>query len=181
MTDLPAEATTTTTAADAWARDHGCRNINFCCKTPRESFQAGWDAAVAAERELLDRAELVLHGIAIDLIAHKHLLDKPFTDYPSLSPWTRSTGKLAHAAHDLALDIRRHLGLGYRRGLRGLGEPCLTERDIEAQAAADERRAIRQMALDAVGDCPNKTCCLPLFAEMLEPQVTIPREGHPDA
>jgi hypothetical protein len=49
--DLPAEAA----AADAWARDHGCRNINFCCKTPRESFQAGWDAGATAERERIAR------------------------------------------------------------------------------------------------------------------------------
>jgi hypothetical protein len=34
-------------AADAWARDHGCRSINHCSTPPRESFQAGWDAAVA--------------------------------------------------------------------------------------------------------------------------------------
>ena len=48
-------------AADAWARDHGCRSIAFCCKTPREAFQAGREAAAphiaaqaaAAEREAI--------------------------------------------------------------------------------------------------------------------------------
>jgi hypothetical protein len=42
---------------------------------------------------------------------------------------------------------------------------------VEAAApliAAAERERIVGMARDSVGDCPNETCCLPLFADMVQ-------------
>lgn len=83
------------------------------------------------DRALLDEAEDVLHGVAMELLLHRSWLDRPFTgpNPHNLSPWTRSAGRLAKEAHDLAAKIRKHLGITFRRPQRGLGTPPLETRE----------------------------------------------------
>lgn len=102
--------------------------------------------AVPAERDLLERAEDALHSIALDLLAVSPHLKVPYTDLPEASPWSMYTGPQARRAHDLAMEIRRHLGLPHRWRTRASGTPPLEERDVVAAAVAGERARIAAAA-----------------------------------
>jgi len=92
---------------------------------------------VSVERDLLTQAEDALHSIALRLLAVSPKLKEPYTDAPDLSPWSMSIGPLARRAHDLALAIRKHLGLPYGPATRALGTPPLTAADALRQNVAD--------------------------------------------
>jgi len=111
----------------------------------RKAIAAAGPHFTARDRDFLDQAEYVLHGVALDLIAHHHLLAEPFTDQPDLSPWSRSTGKLARQAHDLAIALRKHLGMPYRRGSSALGVPPLDPEHVAQAAAAGERERLAKV------------------------------------
>jgi hypothetical protein len=100
------------------------------------------------ERELLERAEDALHSTALRLIAASPYLTKPFTDAPDLSPWTHTIAPQARRAHDLALEIRKHLGLPHRWATSGHGTPPPEIEAVVAEAVAAERERIRQLAID---------------------------------
>jgi hypothetical protein len=92
------------------------------------------DEATAA---LLRDAEDALHSIALRLLGVSPRLREPYTDAPDQSPWTRTIGPQARRAHDLSLEIRKHLGLPHRWPTSALGTPPLETDDVIAAAWRD--------------------------------------------
>lgn len=95
-----------------------------------------------ADREQLDQAEDALRSLAISLLGVKPWLDRPYTDRPELTPWTNGIGQQARRAHDLALAIRRHLGLPHRWRTRAIGTPPLEVEDAITAAVAEAQAQI---------------------------------------
>lgn len=76
---------------------------------------------------LLADAEDALHSVSLRLLAVSPQLSTPYTDAPESSPWSRTIGPQARRAHDLALTIRKHLGLPHRWATSARWLPPLTE------------------------------------------------------
>ena len=101
---------------------------------------------MTTDRDLLERAEDALHSTSLRLIAASPYLTKPFTDAPDLSPWTHTIAPQMRRAHDLAMEIRRHLGLPHRWPTTGRGYPPADVEAVVAEAVAAERERIRLLA-----------------------------------
>jgi hypothetical protein len=87
------------------------------------------------DRDLLEQAENALRSFSLRALAvRRPWLDKPYTDDPTQSPWSRTIGPEARRAHDLAMAIRKHLGLAHRMAVRAVATPPLAEADVEAAA-----------------------------------------------
>jgi hypothetical protein len=64
---------------------------------------------VSTDRELLEHAAEVLWSLCKHCLTVKPTLDVPYRDAPELTPWTRWIERDARRAHDLSVEIRRHL------------------------------------------------------------------------
>jgi hypothetical protein len=84
-------------------------------------------------RDLLIRAEDALHSFAMRALGVSPRLEVPYTDAPELSPWTHTIGPQARRAHDLAMEIRKRLGLPHRMATRALGTPPLMLEEVLAE------------------------------------------------
>ena len=61
------------------------------------------------DRELLEQAAQALWDCAKSALTVKPSLDQPYPDAPELTPYTRWVERPARRAHDLAMQIRKHL------------------------------------------------------------------------
>ena len=62
------------------------------------------------DRELLRLAAYALREFTLSVLSVRPLLEVPYPDMPSLTPWTRTIEPEARRAHDLSMTIRKHLG-----------------------------------------------------------------------
>jgi hypothetical protein len=76
------------------------------------------------------------------------------TDAPDLSPWSHTIGPQACRAYELALAIRRQLGLPYRHATKALGTPPREIEDAIAEAFTAERQHIRRLAINEAAKYP---------------------------
>lgn len=69
------------------------------------------DTPSVTDRELLERAAEVLRRFSLAALTVKPRLDEPYPEAPQWTPWTRWIETDARCAHDLSVEIRRHLGI----------------------------------------------------------------------
>lgn len=127
-------------------------------------------------RALLERAEDALHSIALDLLAVSPHLKVPYTDRPEASPWSMFTGPQARRAHDLAMEIRKYLGLPHRWRTRAAGTPPLEERDVAIAAAA---AALHEITLRV--PCPEDAEIAAAVLEAAAPHLGLTAQASIDA
>ena len=76
-----------------------------------------------ADRRLLEQAAEVLRRFSLAALTVKPRLDEPYPEAPQWTPWTRWMETDARCAHDLSVEIRRHLGIPHPFSRR-LAEPA---------------------------------------------------------
>jgi len=96
-------------------------------------------------------------------------LKQACTGAPDLSPWSHTIGPQARRAHELALAIRRQLGLPYRYAAKALGPPLLELEDAIAEAFSAEREHIRLLAISEAAKYPvDEAWSAPVSAALVE-------------
>jgi hypothetical protein len=84
------------------------REIEVVAAQPCWTEEPPAPTSVSAET-LLRGAGDALRDISLRLLAVKPWLDKPYTDRPELTPWTRTIERRARFAHHLSVQIRKFL------------------------------------------------------------------------
>lgn len=71
--------------------------------------QGSAEARGEQDRELLEQAAKALMDCAKAALTVKPTLDEPYRDAPEWTPYTRWVERSARRAHDLAIQIRKHV------------------------------------------------------------------------
>ena len=102
---------------------------------------------MADDADLLGQAENALRSFSLRAIAVSVWLKTPYTDAPEHTPWSLTVGPEARRAHELALEIRQHLGLPHRMAMRAVATPALTAGD----ALGDALETLRMAGIETGG------------------------------
>lgn len=100
------------------------------------------------ERELLEQAQEALRDVGKAAITVKTTLDKPYTDAPDQTPWSRFMDAPARRAYNLGHEIRDFLKGGYRVGDRIEWNPTGDTWEPGVVLMHDSRPGIVRIRLD---------------------------------